>query len=162
MDEIDRRILECLRRDARMPVSEIARAVGLTSAPVARRIDRLEREGIIRGYVAVIEDAASGDLEAFTEVTLSAGVDTAEIAEIARRVPEVQEYHTIAGMPDALLRFRVRSVDHLQQVVNAIRTTGIVTTTRTMIVMASWDRHHAGAHGDGDGNADGARPGGRG
>jgi Lrp/AsnC family transcriptional regulator, leucine-responsive regulatory protein len=140
VDAIDRQIVDILRQNARTPVSEIARAVGLTAAPVARRIERMERDGTIRGYVAIVDEASAGDLEAFTEVRLAGAVDTAEIAEIARQVPEVQEFYTIAGVPDALLRFRVRSVDHLQQVVNAIRKTGIVSETRTLIVLASWDR----------------------
>jgi Lrp/AsnC family leucine-responsive transcriptional regulator len=140
LDAIDREILTILRTDARMPVSEIARRVGLSAAPVARRIDRLEREGIIRGYSAIVNDTAVGELEAFTEIRLAGDTDTREIEEIARQVPEVQEYYTIAGDPDALLRFRVRDVDHLQRVVNAIRRTGIVAGTKTLIVMSAWDR----------------------
>jgi Lrp/AsnC family leucine-responsive transcriptional regulator len=140
VDATDREILSILRTNARMPVSEIARRVGLSAAPVARRIDRLERDGIIRGYVAIINDTAIGELEAFTEIRLAGDTDTRQIEEIARQVPEVQEYYTIAGDPDALLRFRVRDVDHLQRVVNAIRRTGIVAGTKTLIVMSAWDR----------------------
>ncbi|WP_225890809.1 Lrp/AsnC family transcriptional regulator [Streptomyces dioscori] len=140
MDSIDERILGLLRTNARMPVSEIARTVGLSAAPVGRRIERLESEGVIRGYVTLVSDAAVGELEAFTEIRLAGDVDTREIEGIARQVPEVQQYYTIAGDPDALLRFRVRNVEHLQQVVNAIRRTGIVAGTKTLIVMSSWDR----------------------
>ncbi|MEO3859760.1 Lrp/AsnC family transcriptional regulator [Acrocarpospora sp. B8E8] len=140
MDVIDRQILELLRTNARMPVSEIARRVGLSGAPVARRIERLEAEDVIQGYVAIVSDAAIGDLDAFTEIRLIGGTDTRQIEEIARQVPEVQQYYTIAGDPDALVRFRVRNVGHLQQVVNAIRRTGIVEGTKTLIVMSAWDR----------------------
>lgn len=144
MDAIDRKILDILRTGARTPVSEIARQVGLSSAPVARRIERLETEGVIQGYVTVIDDGAIGGLDAFTEIRLIGGADTRQIEEIARQVPEVQQYFTIAGDPDALVRFRVQNVDHLQRVVNAIRRTGIVAGTKTLIVMAAWDRatHH--------------------
>lgn len=140
MDEIDRQILDLLRHNARLPVSEIARRVGLSAAPVARRIERLEASGVILGYVAVVDYGEAGDLDAFTEVTLTSGTDTQEFDEIARQVPEVQEYYTIAGDPDGMVRFRVRNVDHLQQVVNAIRRTGIVAATKTLIVMKAWDR----------------------
>lgn len=142
MDDIDRQIINALRENARMPVSEIARQVGLSSAPVSRRIERMEAEGTIRGYVALVDEGTNGELDAFTEIRLSSGVETRQIEEIARQVPEVQQYFTIAGDPDALVRFRVRSVDHLQQVVNAIRRTGIVAGTKTLIVMAAWDRAH--------------------
>ena len=66
IDEIDRSILKLLRQDARRPVSEIARAIGLSAAPVSRRIERLEKTGVIRGYTALIDDQLSGSLEAFT------------------------------------------------------------------------------------------------
>ena len=59
-------------------------------------------------------------------------------------MPEVQQYFTTSGDPDALVRFRVRNVDDLQRVVNAIRRTGKVAGTKTLIVMASWDRNFDG------------------
>lgn len=140
MDSIDRQIIDFLRVNARMPVSEIARQVGLSGAPVARRIERLEAAGVIKGYVAVVDEAAAGELDAFTEIRLTGGTETKQIEEIARQVPEVQQYFTIAGDADALVRFRVQNVDQLQRVVNAIRRTGIVAGTRTLIVMSAWDR----------------------
>ncbi len=140
MDETDHAIIEVLRRNARTPVADIARAVGLSPAPVARRIDRLERDGVIKAYVAVVDDSLTGEIEAFTEVRLNGGLDTAEIEDIARAIPEVQQCFTIAGDTDALLRFRAANVDHLQQVVNSIRRSGKVAGTKSLIVMRSWDR----------------------
>lgn len=144
MDDTDRRIVEILRTRARTPVSEIGRQVGLSSAPVSRRIERLERDGVLKGYVAITDDAAVGELDAFTEIRLTGATDTAEIEQIAKQVPEVQQYFTTSGDPDALVRFRVRNVDDLQRVVNAIRRTGKVAGTKTLIVMASWDRNFDG------------------
>ena len=140
MDEVDRRIVSLLRRSARMPASEIARSVGLSGASVARRIERLEADGTIRGYVAIVNDAQAGELEAFTEIRLRSGVEAREFEEIAERMPEIQQYYTVAGNPDGLVRFRARNLDHLQQVVNAIRKTPIVAGTKTLIVMSVWDR----------------------
>lgn len=140
MDEIDQRILNIVRTNARAAVSDIARQVGLTNAPVARRISRLESAGIIKGYVAVIDEIAAGGIEAFTEIRLVGSVDTRTIEEIARQVPEVQQFFAISGDPDALLRFKVRNVEHLQTVVNAIRSTGLVAGTKSLIVMSTWDR----------------------
>lgn len=140
MDDIDQRILEQLRIDARMPFSDIARRVGLSTTRVSRRVARLEADGVIKGYVAVIDDGATGEIDAFTEVRLTGSTDTRQIEEIARQVPQVQQYFTISGDPDALLRFRARNVEDLQNVVNAIRATGLVAGTKTLIVMSSWDR----------------------
>ena len=138
--DLDREILDLLRANARMPTSEIAQRVGLSAAPVARRIARMEASGVIKGYTAIVADGAVGEIDAFTEIRLTGQTDTREIEEIEREVPEVQQFFTISGDPDGLLRFRVRSVEHLQSVVNAIRRTGLVAGTKTLIVMSTWDR----------------------
>ncbi len=140
VDAMDRQILALLRRNARTPVSEIARVVRLSPAPVARRIQRLEQAGVIRGYTALIDDQKTGSLQAFTEIRLSGDTETGELADIIKNLPEVQDFFTIAGDPDALVRIRVDDVDHLQRVVNAMRRTGKVTGTKTLIVMYSWNR----------------------
>jgi Lrp/AsnC family leucine-responsive transcriptional regulator len=140
VDDVDEKILGILESNARTPVSEVARQVNLSPAPVARRIDRLERDGVIQGYAAVVDRGRAGQLEAFTEIRLSGDTDTAELSEIVRDVPEVQQFFTIAGDPDAMVRIVVADVDHLQRVVNAMRRTGKITGTKTLIAMNSWDR----------------------
>ena len=145
VDATDRQILALLRRNGRTPVRQIADAVGLSSAPVSRRIERMERAGVIRGYTALVDDHLAGSVEAFTEVRLTGGTETEELGDIVRAVPEVEEFYTIAGDPDALVRLRVDDVDHLQRVVNALRRTGKLTGTKTLIVMHAWSRSDAEA-----------------
>lgn len=140
VDKVDQQILDILRHDGRASIADIARAVNLSTAPVARRIERLERAGIIRGYVALIDDVSTGEIEAFTEIRVAGSIDTAELAELVKDIPEVQEYFTIAGDPDAMVRIRVRDVDHLQRVVNQLRSSGKVTGTKTLIAMHRWSR----------------------
>lgn len=140
LDDIDRHILRILRKNGRAAVTDIAREVGLSSAPVSRRIERMEANGVIQGYTALIDDQQSGSLEAFTEVRLTGQMETEELAALVRRVPEAQEFFTIAGDPDALVRIRVDDVDHLQRVVNALRRTGKLSGTKTLIVMRTWRR----------------------
>ncbi|MFI5429318.1 Lrp/AsnC family transcriptional regulator [Aeromicrobium sp. UC242_57] len=140
MDLVDEEILSILTANARTPISEIARRVNLSAAPVARRVERLERSGTIRGYVAVVDQGRANQLEAFTEIRLTGATDTSELRDIVKDIPEVQQFFTIAGDPDALVRIVVSDVDHLQRVVNAMRRTGKVTGTKTLIVMNSWDR----------------------
>lgn len=140
LDDVDRKILAILRRNGRAPVTEIARAVRLSSAPVARRIERMEADGVIRGYAAIVDDHRSGTLEAFTEIRLAGPTETSDLEEILKDLSEVQSFYTIAGDPDALVRLRVDDVDHLQRVVNWIRRTGKVASTKTLIVLYNWDR----------------------
>lgn len=140
IDATDRAILAILRRSGRMPVSEIAPLVNLTPAPVQRRLARLERIGIIRGYAAVIDDHRAGNLEAFVEVRLGGATETSEVADIVRQIDEAEEFHTLSGDPDILIRVYADNVDHLQRVVNTIRRTGKVAGTKTLIVMHGWNR----------------------
>jgi Lrp/AsnC family transcriptional regulator, leucine-responsive regulatory protein len=140
LDDTDRRLLDLLRANARMPVSELARAVNLSPAPVSRRLARMERDGVIKGYVTVIDDGAVGDLYAFTEIRLTGETETGVLESELRQMPEVQNFFTVAGDPDVLVRLRVRDVDHLQRVVNRIRRTGKALGTKTLIVMYDWTR----------------------
>ena len=100
----------------------------------------MEQSGVIRGYTAIVDDESTRALEAFTEVRVIGDIDTEELSGIVRDIPEVEEFFTIAGDPDAVVRIRVDDVDHLQRVVNALRRTGKLTGTKTMIVMKSWSR----------------------
>ena len=151
LDDVDRKLLAALRQNARMPVSALARTVNLSPAPVSRRIARLERAGVIRGYVTVIDDQAVGDLYAFTEIRLAGSTETGVLESMLREMDEVQNFFTVAGDPDVLVRLRVRDVDHLQRVVNRIRRTGLVTGTKTMIVMYDWTRGEIPPSGPEDG-----------
>lgn len=141
VDDVDRKILELLTQNARRPLSEIAGQVGLSAAPVKRRIERMEASGVIKGYTAVVNHARTGStLEAFTEVRISGSADIEDVWGILRAMPEVLQMYAIAGDPDALLRLRVDSVEHLQQVVNRMRKTGRVVGTKTLIVLGEWSR----------------------
>lgn len=139
MDAIDREIVRLLRINARASISEIARAVNLSAAPTARRIARLEEEGVIRGYTALVAPTAT--LTAFTELRLGGATETGEMLRVLRTVPEVQQSFTISGDPDLLVKLHVRDVHHLQEVVNGFRRTGLVAGTKTLIVMDEWDRN---------------------
>jgi Lrp/AsnC family leucine-responsive transcriptional regulator len=114
--------------------------VGLSPAPVSRRIERMETNGTIQGYTAVVDEQRAGALVAFTEVRLAGGTETDRLEQLVRGFPEVQAFYTIAGDPDALLRIRVDDVDHLQRVVNGLRRTGKLTGTKTLIVLHAWER----------------------
>ena len=117
LDEIDRAIVDLLVQDARRTVADIAERVSLSPAPVRRRIDRLERIGVIAGYTVVLDHAKVGPaIEAFTELRFTGRTDIDEILETAAQVPEVREVFTTAGDPDALARIRVDDMDHLQPV----------------------------------------------
>lgn len=135
LDLTDQRIVALLVADARLSASEIGRRVGLSPAAAKRRIDRLEANGVILGYQAVVDRGKfDGSIEAFIELRF-AGETQVDDIESTANIPEVIEAFTTAGDPDALARIRVHDLDHLKRVVDRIRRTGRVTGTKTLIVL---------------------------
>jgi Lrp/AsnC family leucine-responsive transcriptional regulator len=145
LDDVDEKILDLLRRDARRTVRDIAQRVNLSPAPVKRRIDRLERLGVIAGYTVVLDHSKVGpSMEAFTELSFAGHTNVEDILDLATRLPEVREAFTTAGDPDALVRLRVDDVAHLQRVVNELRRSANVTGTKTLIVLERRTRSDTG------------------
>lgn len=141
VDDVDLAILELLRGDARRSVAEIARAVNLTAAPVARRIERLERDGVIVGYTAIVDAARLGrEVEAFAELRVDGRAGFAEVLDQVQRIDGVVEVHSMAGDPDALVRLRVGDAGQLRAALTALRGCDHVRSTRTLIVLESWRR----------------------
>lgn len=123
LDVVDRKILRELVADARLPIAELARRVGLSKTPVAARIRALERAGVISGYRAMVSPEKLGlPHVTFVEVRLS---DTREAAlkafnEAVRAVPEVEECYMIAAGFDYLLKVRSRDISDYRRVMGAV------------------------------------------
>lgn len=107
MDQIDHKIVRALQKDGRMTVTELADKVGLSPTPCARRLDRLQRDGVITGYSATVDPAKLGlSVSIFVSVELEkqdrAAVDAFEKAIL--RCDEVMECYLMTGSRDILLR----------------------------------------------------------
>ena len=138
LDDIDEEILALLAQDGRRSASEIGRRVGLSPAAAKRRIDRLERIGVIAGYRAVLDHTKLGSrIEAFVELRFAGATQVDDIERAVAGIPEVVEAFTTAGDPDALVRVRATDLNHLKRVVDRIRRTREVTGTKTLIVLGS-------------------------
>ena len=109
LDATDRKILNELVANARLPVTELARRVGLSKTPVALRIRQMEEMGLITGYRAILSPLQMGLTHVtYVEARLS---DTRQKAleqfnTAVRAIPEVEECHMVAGGFDYLLKVR--------------------------------------------------------
>lgn len=118
-DAIDRKILAELTQNARIPIAELARKVGLSKTPVALRIRRMEEIGLITGYRAILSPLKLGLTNVtYLEVSVS---DTRESAlqqfnAAVRAIPEVEECYMIAGGCDYLLKLRSRDMAHFRSI----------------------------------------------
>ena len=113
MDRLNRKILACLQEDASLSVAEIADRVGLSSTPCWRRIQNLEKAGVIRGRVALLDPALMN-----VGVTVFVGLKTNQhsfewleaFAKTVAEVEEVVEFYRMSGDIDYLLRIVVPDI----------------------------------------------------
>lgn len=134
LDEIGRRLLAELQRDARRPFTDLARLVGLTPPAVAERVRRMEVAGLIQGYHAQVNRGALGwGLTAFVGIRAFPGQDAA-IEAFAAEVPEVLECHEVTGEDSYLLKLAAGDVRHLDRVITALAPLG---STRSVLVLST-------------------------
>jgi Lrp/AsnC family transcriptional regulator len=107
MDEMDRKILSLLQADSTLSVSEIAERVGLSSTPCWRRIQKLERTGVIRARVALL-DPAKMNVGVAVFIAIRTSHHSAEWAArfqaVVADIPEITEFYRMSGEIDYLLR----------------------------------------------------------
>jgi len=139
IDRIDRRMLEELRVDGRLSVTELANRVGLSKTPCQSRLKRLIEKGYIRGFRAIVDQGKLGEAHvAFAEVKLSDTREKAldEFRRAVSRVQEVEECHMIAGNFDYLLKVRTRDIDSYRAILGEkISSLPHVASTSSFVVM---------------------------
>ena len=123
LDAFDRRILMLLQEDARLTSNELADKVNLSPSQCARRRQRLEEEGIIRGYRASLHREGLGfGIVNIISVTLAThNRDNARrFADLVRRLPQVLEAHALTGEMDYSLKVVTRDLKELSAFVNDV------------------------------------------
>lgn len=137
LDPVDLQILTLLHHDGRLPAAQIADQVGLSRPAVADRMEKLERNGVIRGHTVVVDPSAIGrNITAFVAArggTLSPKGEKA-FRELLKS-DEVLEAHTVAGDDCYLIKMRTSSIASLTDLVSRISNAPISLATRTTIVM---------------------------
>lgn len=119
LDAQDHKILAELTRNARLPIAELARRVGLSKTPVAQRVRHLEQIGLITGYRAVLSPLKLGLTHVtYVEVSMS---DTREAAlqqfnTAVRAILEIEECYMIAGGFDYLVKVRSRDIADFRRI----------------------------------------------
>jgi len=128
-----------MRENSRRTLADIGGQVSLSVAAVKRRVERLERDGVIRGYTARIDSSLLGDaIEVLMEVYCADRTSPGDVRPSFEHLDEVVTGFTVSGEPDVLLRLRVDSVAHLEQMVERIRRDPNVVRTRTMLVLSTF------------------------
>ncbi len=136
IDEIDRRILGELRRDARISWRELGETVHLSSTSVADRVRRMERDGVIDGYAVRVDPEALGrSVRAVIDVSLGAGVRIDDFeARLAQR-DEVSFAAYVTGTADYSINVECRGADGLDTFVRWLRAEAGVSRTETKMLL---------------------------
>ena len=139
LDRLDRKILDILQREGRLPITELAARVGLSTSPCAERVKRMERDGVITGYCARVSPAAvDKGLLVLVEIMLAAkGADVIDaVRDELLHMPEVLECHLVSGEFDYLLKFRLRDMREYRGLLGSIlKRLPVAAESRSSIVM---------------------------
>lgn len=141
LDATDRRILRILQNSSAITHKEIAAQLGLTTTPVYERIKRLEREGFIRAYVALLDaDKVERNLIVFCSVSLKQHAKEliAQFVNDLLLCQEVIEFYHIAGNYDYLLKVAVKDMaDYQNFIVNKLAAMNNVAHANSSFVMTT-------------------------
>jgi Lrp/AsnC family leucine-responsive transcriptional regulator len=141
VDDIDLRLVELLRANARLSFAELARQVGLSAPAVHDRIGKLESSGVLRGYRADAEPEAIGlGVTALIGLVQDSGGDTDDVLETLRDMPEIESCYFMAGVESFLLKARVGTIAELEHLIVRLNRTPGVASTRTAIALSTkWE-----------------------
>ena len=119
IDDTDRRILNVLQKQGRISNADLAERVNLSASACHRRVQRLEDEGWIKDYVALLDPRkVNVPATIFVEITLSAQAD--EVLEAfekaVARIPDVLECHLMAGTADYILKVVAENTDDFARI----------------------------------------------
>ncbi|WP_214729652.1 Lrp/AsnC family transcriptional regulator [Exiguobacterium sp. s168] len=137
MDSYDLKIINFLKRDARMKWSTLAQHIGLSAPAVAERVARLQEQGIILQLTTVL-DPSTFDyrLAAFVAVSLERPEHRAPFLKRVQELEHVLECHHIAGDDDYLLKIRCRDTEQLDEIITyQIKGLPGILRTKTTIIM---------------------------
>lgn len=138
MDAVDRKIVTLLRENARRSFKDIGKHVHLSAPAVKRRVDRLEADGVIRGYSATIDPAAFGmHVEAFVDLFCDGRMPAEAIKRAVEKESAVVSAHTVAGGASAMLHVMAEDTRDLELALERIRKVEGIDRTVTEVVLST-------------------------
>lgn len=142
VDALDSAILHLFATSPRIGVLEASRQLRVARGTVQARLDRLERDGVVRGWGPEVEPGAMGyPVTAFVTLEISQGSGHDPVGEHLALIPEVLEAHTVTGQGDLWCRVVARSNSDLQRVIDTVVSFPGIQRSSTMITLATQIEH---------------------
>lgn len=141
IDETDRRLIGKLRENARSPISDLARALGLSRTTVQSRLERLERLGVVTGYTLKVSEAYErGLIHAYVMLT-TAPKQTAAVISAARATTAVRRLASVSGPFDLIAEVATQTVSEMDELIDALGVLdGVERTTSSMVMSIKFDQ----------------------
>jgi len=143
LDEIDYKILETLRRDARTPFTEVGRDLGISDATVHVRVNKMIDEGIIKRYTIVVDEEALGRrVRGFVLINVNPGF----LEDVANQLVEnewVSEVYEIHGPNDLIVKVEAGDLGEMRDLVLKVREIPNVATSELTMVFKVWKEKNA-------------------
>ena len=145
IDQVDKDILRVLQTDARISITDLAKAVGRSKTPIAARLRRMEEAGLITGYRAQIDPLKLNiNHVSYVEVRLANTRQAAlsDFNKAVRQIPEVEECYMTAGGFDYLLKIRSRDMEHYRTIMSdKVSALPHIASTSTYVAMEAVVEH---------------------
>jgi Lrp/AsnC family transcriptional regulator for asnA, asnC and gidA len=143
LDEIDYKILETLRRDARTPFTEVGRDLGISDATVHLRVNKMIDGGIIKGYTIVVDEEALGrKVHGFALINVNPG----SIERVANQLVEnegISAVYEIHGPNDLIMKVETSDLDEMRNLMLEVREIPNVTTSALITIFKVWKEKNA-------------------
>ncbi|MCL9812472.1 Lrp/AsnC family transcriptional regulator [Natranaeroarchaeum aerophilus] len=132
MDDLDRSILDVLRRDARTPYTEIAQQVDTSEGTVRNRVERMTDDGVIERFTVTTR---TGNVKAMIEVSVAVDVDTTAVSERMTDWNEVDFVWQVSGEEDIVLVVDAADTQDLNELITKARELDDVVSTETRLIL---------------------------
>ncbi|GGL25141.1 Lrp/AsnC family transcriptional regulator [Halarchaeum sp. CBA1220] len=132
MDDLDRQILDVLRRDARTPYTEIGDELGVSEGTIRNRIERLQEEGTIERFTV---STSTGNVKAMIEVDVAVDVDTHAVGDQIAEWSEVDFVWQVSGELDIVVVVDAKDTTRVNELITKTRELDDVTTTKTRLIL---------------------------
>ncbi|HEX9069342.1 MAG TPA: Lrp/AsnC family transcriptional regulator [Ktedonobacterales bacterium] len=133
-DQIDSALLAALQEEGRQRLEDLARRVGLAPSSVHDRLRRLRRDGVIRRWTIEVAPEALG-LTMLAYIGVRASVPCSTLVEAITQMPEVEEFHSVAGQLSFIVKVRATSSEHLLALTERLRQIPGIEGTETTVVL---------------------------
>jgi DNA-binding Lrp family transcriptional regulator len=132
MDDVDRQILDALRRDARTPYTEIANDIGVSEGTVRNRVDQLVEDGVIERFTV---STSTGNVKAMIEIGVAMDVDTHEVGDRMVAWDEVDFVWQVSGEDDIVLVVDAADTGGVNDLMRRAREQEEVVSTKTRLIL---------------------------